>query len=311
MSPRVVMGVPTCDHAGHVREALSSLLAQTYRDVAFVVVDDASSDGTATVAAETIAGDPRAALHVNPVRLGLVDNWRRAYTLAREAHPQLEYYAWASDHDLWQPRWLEELVSALDSRPTAVLAYPRDERIDDAGVVFRRPQRDFSTEGVRSPVRRVARAIPGMRAGSMVYGLFRSQALERAGVFRRVLHPDRLLLLELALQGEFVQVPDVLWQRRYAGTGGTRRRQRRTLFAERPPALTYLPSWLVHTAIAATHTGPQPPRSARWDGVAATLALAVLLPAHELRMRAKPARRTTRIALRRARAAVRARQGDR
>ena len=49
-----------------------------------------------------------------------------------------------------------------------------------------------------------------MSAGNMVYGLYRINALERAGVYRHVLVPDRLLFTELALYGQFRQVPQVM-----------------------------------------------------------------------------------------------------
>lgn len=305
MTVRAAIGIPMHERVDHVTEAIASLLAQTYRDVSFVLVDDGSRDGTAEAAAAAIAGDPRAALHVNPKRVGMVSNWRRAFELARAGGPDLQYFAWASDHDRWHPRWLEELVAALDANPAAVLAYPRDERVDADGVVFRGAQDDFSTVGVRSPARRAASAAARMRAGSMVYGLFRVDALERAGVFRPVLHPDRLLLLELAVEGEFVQVPQTLWRRRYAGASGTRRRQRRSLFASRPPASTYFPSWVVHTLLVLREHGARRHGHERREGIAAAAALAVRLPLHELGMRiVKPLRRAGRIGTRRVRSAV-------
>ena len=38
-----------------------------------------------------------------------------------------------------------------------------------------------------------------MRAGQMIYGLFRVDAVRRAGGFRDTLYADRLLLCEVAL----------------------------------------------------------------------------------------------------------------
>ena len=49
-----------------------------------------------------------------------------------------------------------------------------------------------------------------------MYGLFRVDALQAAGILRNVLLPDRLLVAELSLQGEFAQVERVLWHRRGA-----------------------------------------------------------------------------------------------
>ena len=53
-----------------------------------------------------------------------------------------------------------------------------------------------------------------MSAGNMVYGLYRVDVLARAGVYRHILVPDRLLMTELAIYGQFKQVPQVLWFRR-------------------------------------------------------------------------------------------------
>src|SRR5207249_94275 len=89
-----------------------------------------------------------------------------------------------------------------------------------------------------------------MSAGNMVYGLYRADAIARCGVFRPVLLPDRLLLLELALIGEFVQIPETLWYRRFARKV-TLKRQRASLFARHPPLYTRVPWWLVHAAVLA------------------------------------------------------------
>jgi hypothetical protein len=60
----------------------------------------------------------------------------------------------------------------------------------------------------------------------MVYGLMRLDAMRRAGIFRTVLRPDRLLVAEMALHGEIRQVRETLWFRRqFAETSIARQRQ--------------------------------------------------------------------------------------
>ena len=73
-------------------------------------------------------------------------------------------------------------------------------------------------------------SIRNMSAGNMVYGLYRINALERAGVYRHVLVPDRLLFTELSLYGQFKQVPQVLWFRRWYGRIFSLGRQRAASF---------------------------------------------------------------------------------
>lgn len=216
---RAVVGVPLYngERSGHLEGALRSLLSQTYPHVAFVLVDDASADDTFDVVSTLTAGDPRVVLRRNASRLGLVDNWRRVFALGTELFPSAEYFAWASDHDRWDERWLETLVARLDESPDAVLAYSLfssvDERERPADVSGRRAGVD--TSGLARPARFAAASDYKIGAGNLVYGLFRRAALQRVGVYPRVSMPDVYIMIELSLHGEIVRVRDLLWQRRY------------------------------------------------------------------------------------------------
>jgi glycosyltransferase involved in cell wall biosynthesis len=245
--PRVVLGVPMYNPGEPFVEAFESLLAQTYRDYAIVVVDDSTTDEPGLVVERYATGRSDIVYEHHAERLGMAGNWRRAFTLANERFEGFELFAWGSDHDVWHPRWLEVLVSALDADPGAVLAYPLSWRIGDDGDVVRAAG-EFDTAGIDSARSRLTAAIGGMAAGTMVYGLYRARALARAGVFPDYLAPDRLLLTELSLYGRFVQVPETLWYRRYSHEVSDER-QRRALFAGEPPRSARLPWRLVHAAV--------------------------------------------------------------
>jgi glycosyltransferase involved in cell wall biosynthesis len=254
-SPRVVIGAPLYGQARHVGEAVRSLLAQTYGDFALVLVDDGSPDDTVATVRDAAGDDPRVELVVNPRRQGMLVNTNRAYALARERHPQAEFFALASDHDVWDPRFLERLVGALDARPRAVLAYPLTERIDALGRVVSGSWR-FTTEGVRDPRERLRRGLRRMVSGDMVYGLFRASALPPGRLYAPVLAPDRQLLAELALRGEFVQVEERLWRRRFVGLASLERQRQAFWPAGEAPRSARAPWWTVHTALAAREHGP-------------------------------------------------------
>jgi hypothetical protein len=269
-SPRVVIAAPLYNQAAHVGEALASLLAQTFADFRLVLVDDASSDDTVAVARDTAAGDPRVELHLNPTRLGMLGNTNRAWSLSRARFPEAEYWALGSDHDVWHPRWLERLSVALDARPQAVLAYPLTRRVNADGRPLRAAWR-FDTEGIRDPRARLRRGLYRMVSGDMIYGLFRARALDRTGFYAPVLAPDRLLLSQLTLEGEFVQVPETLWDRRFVGLASLER-QRRAFWPEGAPPRTRLPWWMAHSAAWARQHGV---RSALADYVPASVAFQV------------------------------------
>ena len=244
----VGIGLPSFNGGAYVEEAISSLRAQTYGDFVVACTDDASTDGTPDVLERHAAEDPRIRVRRSPTRRGMVENWVEAYRFARELTPSMRYFAWAGDHDVWDPRWLELLVAELEKHPEASVAYPLDVGITADGEQFRDPWR-FDTAGVKGVGSRFVSATVGMRSGCVVYGLHRADLVERCGVFHRAIIPDRILNEQLAMIGEFRQVDEVLWRRRYfSREEAIRVRQMRVLFGGPPPLYTRLPFPLVHCA---------------------------------------------------------------
>ena len=245
-SPLVALGATLYNRATYLRQTLDSLLSQTYPNFRLVLVDDASSDGTEEICREYAARDSRVRYVRHPERQGMIGTWRDAFEAAT-ADADARYFAWASDHDLWEPRWLETLVGEMEADPSLVLAYPYTRRIGPAGELLDKPPRLFETRGLHDLDERwpfVCRE--HVASGDMVYGLMRVDAVRAAGVFRDVMCPDRLLMAELALQGEFRQVPEPLWARRQFENSSSVERQRTSLFAGRAPAGGRLPPWLQH-----------------------------------------------------------------
>ena len=68
--PRVIIGSPLFNHAKDFREAIESILGQTFTDFALVLVDDCSTDETPQIAKEYAALDRRVSYQVNAQRLG-------------------------------------------------------------------------------------------------------------------------------------------------------------------------------------------------------------------------------------------------
>jgi len=246
-SPRVVLGMPAYNRPDALPRALETLLSQTFTDFAIVIVDDKPSPEVKAVVDSYASSDARVVYEPNPERLGMIGNWRKAFDRGRERFPHSDYFAWVSDHDMWHPRWLELLVGALDESPRAVLAFPLMQRVY-TGRHRRSVTRRFETRGMTSPLRRLRAAQSGMAAGNCIYGLFRAESLERAGVFRPVLAPDRQVILECLALGECVQVPEILWYREVAGEFSYGR-QRRMFFPTHVPPHTYLPATVQHAGV--------------------------------------------------------------
>jgi glycosyltransferase involved in cell wall biosynthesis len=244
--PTLVFGLPLYGRGEHLDEALESLLRQTRRDFAIVVTDDAG-DPEARAVLDSYT-DGRVRYFANERRLGLVGNWRRSFEVARREFPAAQFFAWASDHDAWHPFWVERVIGLLEAEPKAVMAFPSSFRMDAAGVTVRTKNWRFDTAGAGDAAARLRGAVAGMSAGNMVYGAYRVDALERAGVFRYALLPDRLLLTELSLQGDLRQVPQHLFFRRVTGTPSIER-QRASFWPDGAPRWSRLPWAWQHVAI--------------------------------------------------------------
>lgn len=239
------------NNAGHLREAATSILAQTFGDFVLVMLDDASDDESEAIARDFAAADRRVTYTRHLRRQGMVPTWREVFERAMAACPSAEYFAWVSDHDVWAPDWLASLVAKLDVHQKTVLMYPLTPRIDEHGAVVEKAPRTFDTAGLNRIADRWEKFCwEGFGSGDMVYGLMRVAALRDAGVFRPVLNPDRLLIAELLLHGQIRQVPKPLWSRRQSGEASVAR-QRQTLFAGETPRGFGLPPAVQHVRVLA------------------------------------------------------------
>lgn len=186
MVTRVAFGVRVLNGGDHLEEALASILAQSYRDFGVVVMDNCSTDATPQIGRRFAAADPRVRYRRNTETVGMVDNWRRAFDAAREEFGDFEYFAFGSDHDIWEPEWLESLIGELDGDETAVLAYPLTKPIRPDGTPFDDPMtrrqwdstalagprraRQAGRSRQRAPRQHDARALPRRRAGAVRRG---------------------------------------------------------------------------------------------------------------------------------------------
>jgi glycosyltransferase involved in cell wall biosynthesis len=206
---------------------------QTYGRFRLVVSDDSTEDEPGRIVRSYAERDQRIDYLKNKDRKGMVDNWRACFDLC----PGADYFAWVADHDIWHPDWLETMIRFLDHHPDTVLVYPKTVNIDiqgkrkDKKTEKRLPL--FSTIGLSDAdrVRSVCKA--GRGFGSMVYGLFRTEALRRAGVFRRLIYPDVILINELSFLGDIHQVDAELWYRRRTARFSIAR-QKKSLFVKKP-----------------------------------------------------------------------------
>lgn len=117
MMPLVTILIPTYSRARFLREALQSAVSQTYQNLEILILDDASPDETAAVAAE-FAGDPRVQYIRHTQNLGIVGNWRAGIERARG-----EFFCLLHDDDTFESTFVERLLEPLRADPSLILAF--------------------------------------------------------------------------------------------------------------------------------------------------------------------------------------------
>lgn len=212
--PRVTIGLPVHNGEAYLASALDALRAQTLTDFEVIVCDNASTDGTRAICETAAASDPRIQYIRHPENLGAAPNFNFAF-----AHARGEFFKWAFHDDLCAPQYLARCVEALDrAGERAVLAYPKTQWIDADGRTLGVYEEDLPWEGASAHTR-VASLLGDMQRTHLhkclpVCGLMRSAALRRTRLHGSFVSSDTVLLLELALLGDWVPVPEVLFLRR-------------------------------------------------------------------------------------------------
>jgi glycosyltransferase involved in cell wall biosynthesis len=118
--------LPVFDQADMLAGAIASVLAQTWRELELIVVDDGSRDGAHEVMRRHL-GDPRVRLLAQPNQ-GLPKALSTGFEFATG-----EFYTWTSADNLMHPEQLERLVAFLRERPDTAMVYCDYELIDDHG----------------------------------------------------------------------------------------------------------------------------------------------------------------------------------
>jgi GT2 family glycosyltransferase len=123
--PTVSVVLPTFNRARLLRQAVGSVLRQSYGDFELIVVDDGSSDDTGAVVAAM--GDARLRCLVQPHR-GISSAMNAGVRAARG-----RYVARLDSDDLWAADLLSTLVPVLERDPGAAAAYGKGQAFDAAG----------------------------------------------------------------------------------------------------------------------------------------------------------------------------------
>jgi len=205
--PLISMGLPVFNGERFLREALDSVLAQTYSNFELIISDNASTDRTQEICQAYAARDRRVRYHRSPENFGLAWNFNRVFELSTAP-----YFKWVAHDDVCAPEYVERCVGVLDRMSSVVLCYARAVLIDEHGAHLEDCIDGCHLSSPR-PSERFRDLFSNLRLSNPVFGVIRASAL-RPAPFGSYVASDVVLLGELALRGGFYEVPERLFFRR-------------------------------------------------------------------------------------------------
>jgi glycosyltransferase involved in cell wall biosynthesis len=128
--PTVSVIMPVYNGECFLREAIDSVRSQTFTDWELILVDDASTDNSATIAREYAARDSRIHFFANEVNLGVAQTRNRALAAARGL-----YIAPLDNDDAALPSRLAEQVRFLEDNPEVGLVGSSLQIMDEDSLV--------------------------------------------------------------------------------------------------------------------------------------------------------------------------------
>lgn len=185
--------VPSYNHASFVGKCLRSIIRQTRNPRELIIIDDGSSDGSPRVVEQALKDCSfPCELIVRPNR-GLCATLNEGLSRSRG-----KYFAYLGSDDIWLPRFLQERVALLETRPAAILAYGHVFVIDEQERII-----DCTSDWARYSDGDARRMLLWSTAPPSPTVLYRRQALERHGWNEQAKLEDYELYLRLSAEGEF------------------------------------------------------------------------------------------------------------
>jgi glycosyltransferase involved in cell wall biosynthesis len=201
-APTVSVVMPAYNTAKYLKNAIESVLQQTFADFEFIIVDDCSTDGTGAIADEYAKGDSRVVVLHNEKNIGVTRSRNRGLDAAKG-----EFIAKMDADDMSYPQRFEKQVAYLRSNPNICMVSTSYERIDETGAVIGPIVLNFG----KDELRKMMIAENYVCHGTVMY---RREPVMRLGKYREkiLISEDYDLWLRMIEKYEIAQIPDILYK---------------------------------------------------------------------------------------------------
>ncbi len=197
---KVSVVTPAYNAEKYIGAAIDSILAQTFSEFEFIVIDDCSTDNTWQIIQSYAAKDPRIIAIKNEMNLGIAGNRNKGVGLA-----QGKYIVWQDADDISVPTRIEKQYQFMEAHPEAGIIGGFLQFFDDEHECtgFRKYKADDL-----SLRKRIFRYSPVAQPASMI----RKKCLEEVGEYNLAYPPaeDIDMSFRIGEKYQFANLQDVM-----------------------------------------------------------------------------------------------------
>ena len=176
---RLFIGMPVYNGAAYIREALDSLVSQSYQDWTMLISDNASEDETPDICKEYCKKDERIRYVRQERNIGPVANFK--YLLDQADAP---FFMWAASDDTWHPDFIASCMQLLEKEGTIGFVFSNLAVIDSQGRMIRDIP-SFEKFSGKPSFRIICRYLldPEINGKAcLIYGIFRTEICRQSWV---------------------------------------------------------------------------------------------------------------------------------
>lgn len=201
--PLVSIGMPVYNGEKYIKEALYSLLAQTFTDFELIISDNHSTDETPKICQEFACKDSRIRYIRQDKNIGAIANFE---FVLQEASSN--FFMWAASDDFWSENWIELLYNVASEHQN-VAAFGKVLTVNKSSQTIKHLADKQKYNFVGSKViRRIKYFLfpESMGKANVAYSMFRTEGLKKINISSYDF--DYILIFDLLHYLEIKSVPN-------------------------------------------------------------------------------------------------------
>ncbi len=215
--------MPVYNGEKYIRQAIDSVLAQTFTDFEVIISDNNSTDSTLAICKEFEKKDQRIKYIRHEINKGAGFNFPFVLSEAKG-----EYFVWLAYDDYWESTFLEKNVNVLDNNKNVVgsiglVKFIGSDNSSQKKIIMKLKNyirsKEVNVEKYKhvhpafGDYKKKANLYLRFNQASFIYGLFRTEKLRKSWVTIKIAAWDLVTILNVLKEGDLHVIDEVLIHR--------------------------------------------------------------------------------------------------